>query len=476
MREDIEIKLDLDPGLTSALADAGQLESAVYNLAINAQDAMPSGGCLTLTTSHASLDRHSHSLHPDIPPGEYVVISVMDNGEGMSREVREHAFEPFYTTKEVGKGSGLGLSMVYGFAKQSNGHISIYSEPGLGTTVRLYLPQVASDVPRANDKSAAESALLPRGTERILVVEDDPFVRSLTVRQLKSLDYEVLVAAGVEDALHKLRSDAKIDVLFTDIVMPGATNGWELAELAKRIRPRLPVLLTSGYALETLVKQGRLQQGVVVLAKPYRKETLALRLREVLLVGSMLDRRRRIHRRANQGRCRALKPHLPTCYRDRYVLLPPGYLRAGSCEQRCIGPDLASRRAISRLRLSRRDSVRMEVKPAHASPRRMVSGSGRINRISTERSAARLPARARCHFAGMCCVQGFEFLPSDGRAEQVEQVLRTGFFLDVGAMIFDCPRAQSVQPAHFLVALSQQGLSKDFPLTVGEGCTARQVQ
>jgi PAS domain S-box-containing protein len=289
LREDIEIKVDLDPGLTFALADAGQLESAVYNLAINAQDAMPSGGCLTLTTSHASLDRHSQSLHPDIPTGDYLVISVMDNGEGMSPEVKEHAFEPFYTTKEVGKGSGLGLSMVYGFVKQSNGHISIYSDPGLGTTVRLYLPQAGSNLPQANDESAVESGLLPRGTERILVVEDDPFVRSLTVRQLKSLDYEVLVAAGAEDALHKLRSDAKIDVLFTDIVMPGATNGWELAELAKRIRPRLPVLLTSGYALETLVKQGRLQQGAVVLAKPYRKETLALRLREILLVGSMLD-------------------------------------------------------------------------------------------------------------------------------------------------------------------------------------------
>jgi len=254
LREDIEIKTD--PDLISAFADPAQLESAVLNLALNAQDAMVAGGRLTLITTNASLDDHYQSLHPEILPGEYVLVSVTDDGEGMPKEIVQRVFEPFYTTKEVGKGSGLGLSMVYGFTKQSNGHVSIHSAPGLGTTVRMYL-------------------------------EDDPFVRSFVAMRLESLGYSVVAAIDGNDALRKLRTDIHIDILFTDIVMPGGINGWEFADLAKQIRPGLPVLLTSGYALETLVQQGRLEAGAMVLAKPYRRDALARRLREIVLVGSL---------------------------------------------------------------------------------------------------------------------------------------------------------------------------------------------
>jgi len=215
------------------------------------------------------------------------MVSVMDDGEGMPREVAQRAFEPFYTTKEVGKGSGLGLSMVYGFVKQSDGHVFIQSAPGLGTTVRIYLPRAAAKLAPASERSSHDEALLPRGTESVLVVEDDPFVRSSVVMRLRDLGYTIVTAIDGNDALRKLRTDIHVDILFTDIVMPGSINGWELADLAKQIRPGLPVLLTSGHPLETLVQQGRLQAGAVVLAKPYRKEALARRLREILLIGSM---------------------------------------------------------------------------------------------------------------------------------------------------------------------------------------------
>ena len=287
LREDIEIKTDFDPDLISAFADPAQLESAVLNLALNAQDAMVAGGRLTLTTTNASLDDHYQSLHPEILPGEYVMVSVTDDGEGMPKEIIQRVFEPFYTTKEVGKGSGLGLSMVYGFTKQSNGHVSIHSAPGLGTTVRMYLPQVVTKLPRPSEKPRNDEGLVPRGTETILVVEDDPFVRSFVAMRLESLGYSVVAAIDGNDALRKLRTDIHIDILFTDIVMPGGINGWELADLAKQIRPGLPVLLTSGYALETLVQQGRLEAGAMVLAKPYRRDALARRLREIVLVGSL---------------------------------------------------------------------------------------------------------------------------------------------------------------------------------------------
>ena len=287
LREDIEIRTDFDPELVPAFADAAQLESAVLNLALNSQDAMAAGGCLTLSTATASLDDHYQSLHPEALPGEYIQVSVTDTGHGMPKEVIQRAFEPFFTTKEVGKGSGLGLSMVYGFAKQSNGHVSIYSEPGLGTTIRIYLPQLVTNLPKPAGKSRDDESVAPRGTETILVVEDDSFVRAFVVKRLETLGYSVVAAVDGNDALRKLRTDVHIDILFTDIVMPGGIDGWELADQAKQLRPGLPVLLTSGYALETLVQQGRLHAGAMVLSKPYRREALARRLREILLVGSL---------------------------------------------------------------------------------------------------------------------------------------------------------------------------------------------
>jgi PAS domain S-box-containing protein len=280
LRENIEIRIAFDAAAVLAFADRAQLESAVLNLALNAQDAMPEGGHLTLGAGVASLDDHYQSLHPEIEPGEYAVIAVTDGGEGMTAEVAAHAFEPFYTTKEVGKGSGLGLSMVFGFVKQSNGHVSIYSEPGLGTTVRIYLPYVGTKVQRPAATANEES--MPEGHETILVVEDDPFVRSSVIMRVKSLGYKVVSAVNGNDALSKLRADPKIDLLFTDIVMPGGMSGWELADLARQIRPGLPVLYSSGYPQEALVDLGRASAQSIILTKPYRKVELARRLREAL--------------------------------------------------------------------------------------------------------------------------------------------------------------------------------------------------
>ncbi|TYL84643.1 hybrid sensor histidine kinase/response regulator [Bradyrhizobium cytisi] len=277
LRENIEIKTAFGPGTILAFADRAQLESAVLNLALNAQDAMPSGGHLTLSTELAAIDDDYRALHPEVASGAYALLSVTDDGEGMTPEVIERAFEPFFTTKEVGKGSGLGLSMVYGFAKQSDGHVSIYSEQGLGTTVRIYLPRAGAGQSLADVLEGEEAA--PRGHEKILIAEDDPFVRSSVILQVEALGYGVVAAVNGQEALQRLRTDPGIDMLFTDIVMPGGMSGWELADQARRIRPGLPVLFTSGYALETLVEQGRAQADAVVLTKPYRKAELAQRLR-----------------------------------------------------------------------------------------------------------------------------------------------------------------------------------------------------
>ena len=278
LREDIEIRTSSGSGTIVAFADRAQLESAVLNLALNAQDAMPSGGHLTLSTELTAIDDDYRVLHPEVASGSYAMISVTDDGEGMTPEVIARAFEPFFTTKEVGKGSGLGLSMVYGFARQSDGHVSIYSETGLGTTVRIYLPRAAAGQSQADLAEGEDAA--PRGYETILIAEDDPFVRSSVIRRVEALGYRVVAAINGKEALQQLRTDPGIDMLFTDIVMPGGMSGWELADQARRIRPGLPVLFTSGYALETLVEQGRAHAQSIVLTKPYRKSELAQRLRD----------------------------------------------------------------------------------------------------------------------------------------------------------------------------------------------------
>jgi len=239
---------------------------------------------LSISTANVSLDGQYHSLHPEVRPGEYVLIAITDNGEGMLKGVLDRVFEPFFTTKEVGKGSGLGLSMVYGFIKQSNGHVSIYSEPGLGTTVRMYLPAVLNRTVDAPALFRIDHDTAPSGKEAVLVVEDDPFVRSHAIRSLESLGYRVMSAVDGNEALQKLGTDIHVDILFTDIVMPGGFNGWELADRARLTRPHLRVLLTSGYALETLTTHERVREHDAILTKPYRKVELARRLREVMKI------------------------------------------------------------------------------------------------------------------------------------------------------------------------------------------------
>lgn len=278
LREDIILNIGAPPKAVYALADPAQLESALLNLSLNAQDAMPDGGMLTFTTSEVTLDSTSFPRDA-VQPGDYVAITVTDNGSGMSAEVVAHAFEPFFTTKEVGKGSGLGLSMVYGFAKQSNGHVNIYSEPGLGTSIRLYLPLVsAGDAPvRMRGDEIAIG-----GNERLLVVEDDAFVRSHAISSLEGIGYQVIVARDGPEAVGLLRGGAEIDLLFTDLVMPGGMNGWEVATVARQLNPKLKVLFTSGYSLETLTSRGQEDHRPRILSKPYRLAELAKRVREVL--------------------------------------------------------------------------------------------------------------------------------------------------------------------------------------------------
>ena len=201
LREDIEIRIALAPDLWPAFADPGQLESAILNLAINARDAMPNGGGLTISTANVAVDEHYRDRNPEVTPGNYVLIAVTDTGEGMPPEVLARAFEPFFTTKEVGKGSGLGLSMVYGFVKQSNGHVSIYSEVGLGTTVRLYLPAHSTMPADLTAAQAGAEGEPPRGRETVLVTEDDPFVRAYVVSALEDLGYRVIAAEDAREAL-----------------------------------------------------------------------------------------------------------------------------------------------------------------------------------------------------------------------------------------------------------------------------------
>jgi CheY-like chemotaxis protein len=252
----------------------------LLNLAINARDAMPEGGRLTIETANASLDDNYAAGYVDVAPGQYVMISVSDTGQGMPAEVAARAFDPFFTTKAVGKGSGLGLSMVYGFVRQSGGHIKIYTEAGEGTTVRLYLPRVRGNV--RPETPVQEPPTIVGGGEHILVVEDDALVREHLIGQLKGLGYRVTGAASGHEALERLARHADIDLLFTDVVMPGGLNGRQLADAARRDRPDLRVLFTSGYTENAIVHHGRLDRGVHLLSKPYRRQELASKLRRVL--------------------------------------------------------------------------------------------------------------------------------------------------------------------------------------------------
>jgi PAS domain S-box-containing protein len=262
--EHVEIELRLANDLWPALADSGQVENSLLNLAINARDAMPDGGKLTIETSNVHLDEDYASHNAEVAPGDYVMMVVTDTGTGMPEDVLAHVFEPFFTTKEVGKGTGLGLSMIYGFAKQSGGHAKIYSEVGHGTTVRLYLPRLANE---AKSEAVAVVPSHKGGGETILVVEDNPDVRRLVLRQLRDLGYEVIEAANGPEALKILDGDAAIDLLFTDVVMPGGMTGRQLAEAAKTRRPGMRTLFTSGYTEDSILRLGKLDPGVRLLSK-----------------------------------------------------------------------------------------------------------------------------------------------------------------------------------------------------------------
>jgi signal transduction histidine kinase len=277
--EQIEVHMKLAGDASHALIDPSQLASAILNLALNARDAMPDGGKLVIETSNIVLDDGYVSTNSDVTAGNYVMVAVTDCGHGIPASILDHVFEPFFTTKDVDKGSGLGLSMVYGFVKQSGGHIKIYSEEGHGTTVRIYLPQAEGVA-----KSAEPASTLPLegGHETVLIVEDDHLVRELVVGQIKSLGYVALTAANAAEALNVIDSPREIDLLFTDMIMPGAMNGRQLAEKALQRRASLKVLFTSGYSNAAIIHHGHLDAGVLLLAKPYHKSDLARMIRTAL--------------------------------------------------------------------------------------------------------------------------------------------------------------------------------------------------
>jgi PAS domain S-box-containing protein len=281
--QQIEIESMLQDDLRNALVDPSQLTAALINLALNARDAMPAGGKLVIETDHVYLDEIYASTNREVRPGPYVMIALSDTGNGIAPSILGKVFEPFFTTKPAGRGTGLGLSMVYGFVKQSEGHIKIYSEEGHGTTIRLYLPQ-ADKIAELAD--AAPLVPAAGGTESILVVEDDGLVRDYVAAQLNSLGYTVLAAGNAAEALAVIDGTVHLDLLFTDVIMPGSMNGRLLADEALKRRPSLKVLFTSGYTENAIIHHGRLDPGVLLLSKPYRKSDLARLVREAIGHGS----------------------------------------------------------------------------------------------------------------------------------------------------------------------------------------------
>jgi len=279
--EDIELVTRLSEGLGRVKIDPGQIEQVILNLAVNARDAMPSGGKLTIETANAQSDEGYALTHLGLTPGHYVRLSVSDTGIGMSREVQEKAFDPFFTTKEKGKGTGLGLSTVHGIVTQSGGKIWVYSDPGHGTTFKIYFPTIEGELDTLNGKNETGSS--PRGSETVLLVEDEPSVRDLANRLLKQQGYRVLEAANGEEALRLVRETAgeRIHLLLTDVVLP-QMSGKELADQLKIFRPDLKVLYTSGYTDFAVVHHGVLNSGTHFLQKPFSLKTLSQKVREAL--------------------------------------------------------------------------------------------------------------------------------------------------------------------------------------------------
>ena len=278
--ESITIETVLASGIWRVAADANQLENALLNLAVNARDAMPSGGRLTIETANTFIDE-AYAQANEVKPGQYVLIAVSDTGSGMSSDVIAKAFEPFFTTKDVGKGSGLGLSQVYGFIRQSDGHAKIYSEPGQGTTIKLYLPRLVTAGESREPSPDASATTGRRGERHVLVVEDDDDVRAHAVAILSELGYAVLEAPDAASALRVLDEDHNVELLFTDVGLPGGLNGRELADEARRRQPELAVLYTTGYARNAIVHQGRLDPGVELITKPFTFASLAAKVNAV---------------------------------------------------------------------------------------------------------------------------------------------------------------------------------------------------
>jgi len=278
--EQITIETVLSGNVWRALADPNQIELAILNLAVNARDAMPSGGKLTLETANVHLDEKYASSQAEVVPGQYVMLAVTDNGSGMTPEVKAKAFDPFFTTKDIGHGTGLGLSQVYGFIKQSRGHVKIYSEIGEGSTIKLYLPR-AHAVSAEEDVDVAQPVSGSQD-ETILVVEDDPDVRTYSCETLAELGYTVVAAENGAAALRLLASNPQVNVLFSDIGLPGGMNGRQLSEEARKLRPDLKVLFTTGYARNAIVHDGRLDPGVELITKPFTQAALAEKLRNIL--------------------------------------------------------------------------------------------------------------------------------------------------------------------------------------------------
>ena len=278
--EAVALETVLASGLWRTFADSNQLENAVVNLALNARDAMPNGGKLTIETANCYLDEaYVGEIAEPVMQGQYVMVAVTDTGSGMDKATLQKAFEPFFTTKDVGKGTGLGLSQVYGFVRQSAGHVKIYSEVGEGTTVKIYLPRHRGESDSVKAEEGTFDAARAIGEETILVVEDDDALRAYTTESLRELGYRVLEAASGAAALEILSNDSDIDLLFTDVVMPGGINGRQLANNTTHRRPMLKVLFTTGYTRNAIVHQGRLDPGIHLISKPFSFLELATRIR-----------------------------------------------------------------------------------------------------------------------------------------------------------------------------------------------------
>jgi CheY-like chemotaxis protein len=277
---EIELEVVGAGGLWLARIDAAQLESALLNLAINARDAMPQGGRLTIETANKWLDERA-AKERELPPGQYLSLCVTDTGTGMPKEIIDRIFDPFFTTKPLGKGTGLGLSMVHGFVRQSGGQVRVYSEEGHGTTMCLYLPRHYGDL--ASDEAGQDPTIHPSGTgETVLVIDDEPTVRMLIVEVLEEAGYAALEAEDGPSGMEILQSDARIDLLITDVGLPGGMNGRQVADAARAARPGLKVLFVTGYAENAAVGNGHLEPGMEVMTKPFVMADLAQKITEIV--------------------------------------------------------------------------------------------------------------------------------------------------------------------------------------------------